>query len=71
VAGSEPDATATAHPAEEPAPAAGPRIARRRPSGEPILPDVTDDERDVGWGDAPEPDDDERLLREVPPHHGS
>jgi hypothetical protein len=32
---------------------------------------VTDDERDVGWGDAPESDDDERLLREVPPHHGS
>jgi hypothetical protein len=36
-----------------------------------VLPDVTDDERDVGWGDVPEPDSDERLLREVPPHHGS
>jgi len=35
-----------------------------------VLPDTTSDERDVGWGDLPEPDDDERLLREVPPHHG-
>jgi hypothetical protein len=71
VPGSEPDATATSRPAAGSTPAGRPRIARRRPSGEPILPDVTDDERDVGWGDAPEPDDDERLLREVPPHHGS
>ena len=33
----------------------------------------SDDDRDVGWGEAPDPsgrDDDERLLREVPPHHG-
>jgi len=36
-----------------------------------VLPTVTDDERDVGWGETPEPDDDERLRREVPPHHGS
>ena len=36
----------------------------------PLLPDLTSDERDVGWGDAPEPDDDQRYLREVPPHHG-
>ncbi len=55
----------------EPAPATRPRIARRRPSTGPVLPTVTEDERDVGWGETPEPDDDERLLREVPPHHGS
>ena len=48
-----------------------PRIARRPPSTGPVLPTVTDDEQDVGWGEAPEPDDDERLRREVPPHHGS
>jgi hypothetical protein len=48
-----------------------PRIARRPPSTGPVLPSVTDDEQDVGWGEAPEPDDDERLRREVPPHHGS
>jgi hypothetical protein len=48
-----------------------PRIARRPPSTGPVLPSVTDDERDVGWGEPAEPDDDERLRREVPPHHGS
>ena len=37
----------------------------------PLLPDVTADERDVGWGDPYERDDDERFLREVPPHHGT
>jgi hypothetical protein len=55
-------------------PTATPRIRRRspvrRPSGEPLLPDVTADERDLGWGERPDPDDDDRLLREVPPHHG-
>jgi len=56
--------------AEQP-PATRPRIARRRPSTDSVLPTVTEDERDVGWGDTPEPDDDERLRREVPPHHGS
>jgi len=55
----------------EPTPADRPRIARRPPSTGPVLPTVTDDEQDVGWGEAPEPDDDERLRREVPPHHGS
>ena len=57
-------------PGKEPE-ASPPRVARRRPDGGPVLPDVTSDERDVGWGDAREPDDDERYLREVPPHHGS
>jgi hypothetical protein len=37
----------------------------------PVLPDGTADERDLGWGESPEPDDDDRYLREVPPHHGS
>jgi hypothetical protein len=42
---------------------------------EPVLPDVTSDEDPLGWGDAPsdrdsDPDDVERFLREVPPHHG-
>lgn len=26
------------------------------------------DDTDEGWGDRPAPDDDDRLLREVPPH---
>ncbi|RKS68563.1 hypothetical protein CLV35_3691 [Motilibacter peucedani] len=39
---------------------------------DPLLPDTTTDERDEGWGERPEPSDadDERLRREVPPHHG-
>lgn len=37
-----------------------------------LLPDRTRDERDEGWGERPPAnDDDERFLREVPPHHGS
>ena len=73
MSGSDPDAPAGAHPGgedAEPTPVIRPRIARRRPSSGPVLPTVTEDERDIGWGGSPEPDDDERLLREVPPHHG-
>jgi hypothetical protein len=36
---------------------------------EPVLPDVTRDERDVGWGDEPPERDDEWYRRERPPHH--
>ena len=32
-----------------------------------VLPETTSDERDDGSADR---DDDERLRREVPPHHG-
>jgi hypothetical protein len=75
VPGSDSDDPAESPPAgrddAEPKPTTRPRIARRPPSTGPVLPTVTDDERDVGWGRSPEPDDDERLLREVPPHHGS
>jgi hypothetical protein len=54
-----------AQPAEEQPP---------KPSGrsEPVLPSVSADESGVGWGDwREEGDDDERFLREVPPHHGT
>jgi hypothetical protein len=34
-----------------------------------LLPDVTLDESAAGWGDD-DGDPDERLTREVPPHHG-
>ena len=37
---------------------------------EDLLSDRTSDESDIGWGDEDPPTDDERLLREVPPHHG-
>jgi hypothetical protein len=42
-----------------------------------VLPEATGDERGDGWGEQPEGDGpgaedpaDERLRREVPPHHG-
>ncbi len=37
----------------------------------PVLPDVTRDERDEGWGDDPRESrrDDEWYRRERPPHH--
>lgn len=41
---------------------------------EPVLPDVTSDEQEVGWGDDVgvddrERDDDDRFESERPPHH--
>jgi hypothetical protein len=67
----------TDDPADDPAPAAAGAESTGRSAGDrpcdggdrPLLPDVTADERDVGWGDPYERDDDERFLREVPPHH--
>ena len=34
----------------------------------PLLPEQSQDETAAGWGEAPEPDDDERLRQERPPH---
>ncbi len=34
----------------------------------PALPSRSADETDTGWGDPPEPDDEERLRAERPPH---
>lgn len=39
-----------------------------RQAEKPALPDRSGDEADVGWGDRPEPDDEERLYRDRPPH---
>jgi len=37
---------------------------------EPLLPETTSDERDVGWGDDLSDDgSDDRLLADRPPHH--
>jgi hypothetical protein len=33
-----------------------------------VLPTRSEDETGIGWGEAPEPDDDERLRRDRPPH---
>jgi hypothetical protein len=44
---------------------------RDRPDDdEPVLPDRTSDEHEVGWGDEPAERDDEWYRRERPPHHG-
>ena len=34
----------------------------------PVLPVKSVDETSVGWGEAPEPDDEERLRQDRPPH---
>lgn len=49
-------------------------MSERQPepeASEPVLPDRTTDETDVGWGDEqPFADDDvRRLMDDVPPHH--
>lgn len=44
--------------------------ARPAQRPEPVLPDVSSDELDVGWGDEPSERDDEWYRRERPPHHG-
>jgi hypothetical protein len=38
------------------------------PPDEPVLPSGTSDESDIGWGDQPEPDSDDRLREDRPPH---
>jgi hypothetical protein len=35
---------------------------------DPPLPEQTTDDTDLGWSEPEEVDDDERLLREKPPH---
>lgn len=53
------------------------RAERDRPGGaagrasddEPVLPSVTRDEREAGWGDEPAERSDDWYRRERPPHH--
>ncbi len=42
--------------------------ARAEPDDKPVLPAQSEDEAGVGWGDAPEPDDEDRLRQDRPPH---
>lgn len=66
------EATAdTAGDADEPRP----RRKRRRavggtvpPAAEPEASPRSSDDLDIAWGDQPSSSDDERFLREVPPH---
>lgn len=38
------------------------------PAEKPVLPERGGDETDLGWGDRTEPDDEDRLNRDRPPH---
>jgi hemoglobin-like flavoprotein len=48
--------------------AAAGRAVARCPDEQPAPPVRSHDETDVGWSEPPEPDDDERLGRDRPPH---
>jgi hypothetical protein len=51
-------------------PSQRPRHHHKSADDEPVLPDVTGDERDEGWGDeAHGRRDEEWYRRERPPHH--
>jgi hypothetical protein len=43
-------------------------VMRPDPDEKPVLPEQSEDETGIGWSEDPEPDDDERLRRERPPH---
>lgn len=59
-AGDDPDAVTE--------PDAGPEPPAVTPADQPLLPSRSSDETDVGWGERPEPDDDDRLRQDRPPH---
>ena len=55
--------------AADEAPDQGPPKARPpAPRDSPAVPPQSREDTDAGWGERPEPDDDERLYRERPPH---
>jgi hypothetical protein len=41
------------------------------PDDEPVLPVRSGEDTDAAWGEPAEPDDDERLYRDRPPHWDS
>jgi hypothetical protein len=57
-----PEETAQPEQPEQPAPTT---------PAAPILPAQSREDTDVGWGDYGERDDDDRLLRDRPPHWGN
>ena len=50
-------------------PADGRDTPRVPKDDDPVLPTVSSDERDVGWGDEPGERDEDWYRRERPPHH--
>ncbi|HEX9526174.1 MAG TPA: hypothetical protein VF951_01660 [Streptosporangiaceae bacterium] len=55
----------------DPAPNQPASVSPPDPGDEPVLPAQSREDTDVGWGEPPGPDDDERLYRERPPHWDS
>jgi hypothetical protein len=53
------------------APGRPPRAGPPHPDDRPAAPVKSQDDSDVGWGEQPGPDDDERLQRDRPPHWDS
>jgi ribonuclease E len=49
--------------------AESPKAGPPAPDPGPVLPQRGSDETDAGWGERPEPDDDDRLRQERPPHY--
>jgi hypothetical protein len=47
---------------------ARPAAAGGTPSAESVLPEQSREDTDADWGEYPEPDDNERLYRDRPPH---
>ena len=47
------------------------RPAPVEPDDEPVLPVQSPGDTDAAWGEPAEPDDDERLCRDRPPHWDS
>jgi hypothetical protein len=39
-----------------------------KPDDKPVLPEHSEDDTDAAWGERPEPDDEERLTADRPPH---
>ncbi|MGX7677924.1 hypothetical protein ACSMXN_03385 [Jatrophihabitans sp. DSM 45814] len=53
----------------EQSPSSSATTTRRHPSDE-VLPSITSDERETGWGDEPGGYSDEWYESQRPPHHG-
>jgi hypothetical protein len=59
---------AGADPTPTPPPAAPVPMTPAPMAPAPMLPTQSREDTDVGWGDYPDRDDDDRLLRDRPPH---
>ena len=66
-----PDPAPEPDPAQDPEPDQSASVRPPDSDHAPVLPLRSPADTDLGWGEQPEPDDDERLNRERPPHWDS